>query len=210
MLLIFALWEQGTRLALENNSYVQIGPQMNLFKSLLLALAGSLFLPSIASAADVELFLLNKLDGNLNHYCIDMLGFQDRADVTGNLQTHTCYSYQGQLAVDQMMPSETLEDGKIHLYNFEVCAQVNGLTGGSTVGLGECSDDNEMQNIQLMENGNLVPAAAPSMCVTAGVSSWAGGRNGDSPHQIRTLNLQPCSGEALVYQRWGTRTEVTQ
>lgn len=182
---------------------------MRLLNSIVLAGASCLFIPSLASATDVELFLLNKLDGNLNHYCVDMLGFQDRADVTGNLQTHTCYSYQGQLAVDQKMPLEELENGKIHLYNFEVCAQINGTTGGSTVGLAECFDD-EMQNIQLMENGNLVPAAAPSMCVTAGVSSWAGGRNGDSPHQIRTLNLQPCSDEALVYQRWGTRTEVTQ
>jgi hypothetical protein len=182
---------------------------MRLFKLSLLVLASSILLPVTASAADVELYLLNKLDGNLNHYCVDMLGFQDRADITGNLQTHTCYSYQGQLAVDQKMPIEELEGGKIHLYNFEVCAQINGTTGGSTIGLAECSDD-EMQNIQLMENGNLVPAAAPSMCFTAGVSSWAGGRNGDSPHQIRTLNLQPCSDEALVYQRWGARTKVTE
>lgn len=182
---------------------------MRRIKQLTLLITGIVFIPLTASAADVELFLLNKLDGNLNHYCVDMLGFQDRADVTGNLQTHTCYSYQGQLAVDQQVPSEELANGKVHFYNFEVCAQINGTTGGSTVGLAECSDD-EMQNIQLTENGHLVPAAAPSMCVTAGVSSWAGGRNGDSPHQIRTLNLQPCSDEALVYQRWGTRTAVTE
>ena len=181
---------------------------MRLINSILLVIIGALALPLSASAEEVEIYLINKLDGNLNHYCIDMQGFQDNARPEDNLQTHTCYSYQGQLAVDQIIPTEVLENGKIQLVNFDVCAQINGTAGGSTIGLAECSDD-ETQNIRLLENGNLVPDAAPSMCITAGVSSWAGGRNGDSPHQIRTLNLQPCSQEAFVYQRWGTRTQMT-
>jgi|TARA_B110000483_G_scaffold216665_1_gene268425 hypothetical protein len=181
---------------------------MHIFDKLILVLASSILFSSMASAEDVEIYLVNKLDGNLNHYCVDMLGFQDNADVTGNLQTHTCYSYQGQLAVDQKMPLEELENGKIHLYNFEVCASINGTNGGSTIGLAECSDD-EMQEFTLTDTGNIVPTAAPSMCFTSGIASWAGGRNGDSPHQIRTLNLQPCSDEAMVYQRWGTRVKMT-
>lgn len=182
---------------------------MQRFYHLVLVFAGFSFLSPGATAQDVELYLVNKLDGNLNHYCVDMLGFQDNANPEGNLQTHTCYSYQGQLAVDQKIPSEELAGGKIHLYSFEVCAQINGTSGGSTIGLAECSD-NEMQVINLTENGQLIPEAAPTMCFTAGTSSWRGGRDGNSPHQIRTLNLQPCSDEALVYQRWGARTGVTE
>lgn len=181
---------------------------MRRIHQLLLVLASSFLFSSLASAQDVEIYLVNKLDGNLNHYCLDMRGFQDRADVTADIQTHTCYSYQGQLAVDQKMPLSEIENGRIHLESFEVCASINGTSGGSTIGLAECSDD-EMQKINLTENGQLIPEAAPTMCFTAGTSSWRGGQDGNSPHQIRTLNLQPCSDEALVYQRWGTRESMT-
>ncbi|MBT5330490.1 MAG: RICIN domain-containing protein [Porticoccaceae bacterium] len=183
---------------------------MHRIYQLILAVAGFSFLSLATVAEDVEIYLINKLDGNLNHYCLDMLGFQDNANPEGNLQTHTCYSYQGQLAVDQKMPVEEVAMGKINLYSFDRCARINGTNGGSTIGLAECSDDDEMQKIMLTENGQLIPEAAPTMCFTSGTSSWRGGRDGNSPHQIRTLNLQPCSDEALVYQRWGTRTGVTE
>jgi hypothetical protein len=175
---------------------------------LLLILTTSLLMPSLASAAKVEIYLLDKLDGNLNHYCIDMQGFQERADVNGNLQTHTCYSYQGQLAVDQTMDTMNIDKGMLKVDAFNVCATLHGTVAGSTIGVTECTGANE-QKFELSANGEIRPTAAPTMCLTSGPSSWAGGRNGDSPHQIRTLNLQPCSDEAMVYQRWGTREEMT-
>ncbi len=181
---------------------------MRIINKLILVLASSFLFPSMANAANVEVYLLDKLDGNLNHYCIDMLGFQDRADVTGNLQTHTCYSYQGQLAVDQTMETAHINQGMFKVLEFDVCMGINGTTAGSTMAVHECSDAEE-QNFAMSDNGQIRPETAPSMCLTAGPSSWAGGRNGDSPHQIRTLSLQPCSEEALAYQRWGTRIEMT-
>lgn len=130
--------------------------------------------PSIASAANVEVYLLDKLDGNLNHYCIDMTGFQERADVNANLQTHTCYSYQEELAMDQTMDTSDIENGAFKVLGFDVCMTIHGTRGGSTIGVSECDGKGE-QHFELTENRQIIPASAPSMCLTAGVSSWAGG-----------------------------------
>lgn len=175
----------------------------------ILIVLSAMFFPLLASAAKVEVYLQDKLDGNLNHYCIDMMGFQERADITANLQTHTCYSYQGQLAVDQTMDTADIEKGMFKVQSFDVCMTLNDTVGGATVSVAKC-EDNPTQQFELAENGQIIPASAPTMCLTAGPSSWAGGRNGDSPHQIRTLNLQPCSDEALAYQRWATRETMAK
>ena len=47
-----------------------------------------------------EIFLLNNLDENRG-YCLDIKGYKTNADPTRGLQAHTCYSYQGSIAVDQ-------------------------------------------------------------------------------------------------------------
>lgn len=181
---------------------------MRIFNKLILVLTSSFLFSSMASAENVEVYLLDKLDGNLNHYCFDMQGFQQNADLDGFLQTHTCYSYQGQLAVDQTMSTVDIGNGMFHVMEFGVCATLAGTVAGSRIVWAEC-DGRAEQELNMSDNGQVVPAAAPSMCMTAGPTSWAGGRNGDSPHQIRTMLLQPCSDEALAYQRWGTRIEQT-
>lgn len=184
---------------------------MSLFSKISLIIA-SLFLSLSAIADDVEIYLLDKLDGNLNHYCIDMRGFQERADINENLQTHTCYSYQGELAVDQVVNTDDIANGTFKFKAYDVCMTLNGVDAGATIGLKECSDENELQNFELTANGHIMPTVETRnpMCLTSGPSSWLGGRDGTSPHQVRTLNIQPCTDEAAKYQAWGTRSEMTE
>ena len=47
-----------------------------------------------------EVYLLNNLN-DTRGFCIDMTGYKTNADVNKALQTHSCYSYQGSVSVDQ-------------------------------------------------------------------------------------------------------------
>lgn len=174
------------------------------------------FLPSHSSAEVVEVYLLERLDGDLNDYCIDVNGPPHRLELEKPIQTHTCYSYKQDPpppTVDQAMNSEDIAAGKIKLVEIGLCGQVDGDQPGATVSLVECADIEE-QSFELRDNGQFVwkssnyDALNPELCLTAGPISWLGGRPGGPPsrHQVRTLHLQPCGEEASAYQRWGTRT----
>ena len=47
-----------------------------------------------------EVYLLNSLN-DTRGFCIDMTGYKTNADINKALQTHSCYSYQGSVSVDQ-------------------------------------------------------------------------------------------------------------
>lgn len=172
--------------------------------------------PVHVSAEVVEVYLLDRLDGDLNDYCIDVNGPPHRLELEKPIQTHTCYSYKQDPpppTVDQAMNSEDIAAGKIKLAEIGLCGQVDGNQPGATVSLVECADVEE-QSFELRENGQFVwnssnyDALNPELCLTAGPISWLGGRPGGPPsrHQVRTLHLQPCGEEASAYQTWGTRT----
>lgn len=177
---------------------------------------GMLLAPVHASAEVVEVYLLDRLDGDLNHYCIDVNGPPHNMELEKPLQTHTCYSYRADPPPptdDQAMNPEDIAAGKIKLAAVGLCGQVDGTQPGATVSLVECQDIEEQSftlrgNGQLLWNSSNYDPLNPELCLTAGGISWLGGRPGGPPsrHQIRTLNLQPCGDEASVYQRWGTRT----
>ena len=181
------------------------------------ALATALFSVNV-SAEVVEVYLLDRLDGDLNVYCIDVNGPPHRLELEVPIQTHTCYSYRDDPpapTVDQGMNSEDIAAGKIHIFQIGLCGQVDGDVPGATISLTECADIEE-QRFELRENGQFVWKSSnygplnPELCLTAGPISWLGGPPGGPPsrHQVRTLNLQPCGAEAEAYQRWGTRTEM--
>ena len=61
----------------------------------------SLLLLSGPVAAElVEIHLIDLLDEDRG-YCLDIKGFKSKAKIDRGLQAHTCYSYQGNIAVDQ-------------------------------------------------------------------------------------------------------------
>lgn len=162
------------------------------------------------SAEVVEVYLLDRIDGILNHYCIDTNGPPQGMQLDTPLQTHTCYSFQGALTADQAMDTDDIADGKIRIMSVDLCAQLDGTEPGATITLTECADIEE-QRFELRENGQFASTLHPELCLTAGPTSWLGGPV-DAPNerQARTLHLQRCGDEALRYQRWGTRTEMPE
>lgn len=170
--------------------------------TILLALVG---FSSLASAENVEMTLSDELDGDLNSYCLDMRGYQTSADPAKGLQAHTCYSYQGSLAVDQIYDTDRFADGILYLPNFDVCATLSGLNAGANINLAKC-DGQDLQKISLTDSGKLSPASAMNMCFTVGKDTRLG-RGGTSQHQIKSLSLQACSDDLAAYQTWRTRTK---
>ena len=48
----------------------------------------------------VEIYLIETLD-EPRGFCLDIKGYKSNANIDNGLQAHTCYSYQGEIAVDQ-------------------------------------------------------------------------------------------------------------
>lgn len=154
-------------------------------------------------AGSVEVTLKDDLDGNLNGYCLDILGGGQNIDPAGGLQAHTCYSYRGALGSDQAVNPALMSNGTIKLPAFDVCAVIDMPEIGSKVMLESCAERPEQKFI-MAENGTISPSLADNLCFTAGVDTVRG-RNGTSPHQIKTLTLQPCEASNAAYQEWRTR-----
>jgi len=183
---------------------------LNLAKntSLAVTLFISLSLSSQLMAQDVEVYLLDRIDAILNHYCLDVNGPPHSMQLETPLQAHTCYSYTGELTADQAIESEDIATGKIRIKSVNLCAQLDGNEPGATITLADCADSDE-QSFELRENGQISPTAYPELCLTAGPTSWLGGQPGNlNENQARTLHMQRCGDEALRYQRWGTRTQM--
>ena len=89
-----------------------------LLKEILLIL-----LSQTAWAANLaEIQLVDRLDDQRG-YCIDIRGHKERAKVLRGIQAHTCYSYQGQIGVDQAFDTSLIAIGKFYLPAFDVCME---------------------------------------------------------------------------------------
>ncbi len=184
---------------------------MRKFKNSILATIalGTFALSSYLSAEPVELYLLDPIDGILNHYCLDTNGPPTNMQLEAPLQAHTCYSYQGELTADQAMDSDDIVKGRLRITAVDLCAQLDGNEPGATIRLAEC-EVGENQNFELRLNGQIAPTAYPELCLTAGPTSWRGGPAGGpyNDNLARTLHLQRCGDEAVRYQSWGTRVGI--
>ena len=80
----------------------------------------------------VEVTLVDKLD-EPRGFCFDTLGFQAEARPEEGLQTHSCYSYQGQLAVDQAFDGDLIPEGTFRLIEYDVCMTLTGTSAVSSL-----------------------------------------------------------------------------
>lgn len=55
---------------------------------------------TLIKSEEIEIYLLKPLNDSRG-YCIDILGSKSNADINKGLQSHTCYSYQGEISMDQ-------------------------------------------------------------------------------------------------------------
>ena len=137
-------------------------------------------------------------------YCLDVVGSQRRAMPERGLQAHTCYAYQGRIAVDQSFDVAQLRAGRWRLPAFEVCMRAAQPGTGARLQLTRC-DESPAQDFSLMPDGRITTGANPELCVTVGAASGRPGGGGNPVHLMRALTLETCRAEDGERQRWVLR-----
>ena len=154
-------------------------------------------------AETVEVYLLNNLN-DTRGFCIDMTGYKTNADVNKALQTHSCYSYQGSVSVDQGFDVSKISNGEFNLPFFNVCMEVENAESSSGLILRGC-DKSPKQQFVFEDDGKIKPINDPGLCLTASGDYREGG--GGSPvHLIRDLSLLVCDASFSTRQNWGVRS----
>ena len=148
----------------------------------------------------VEVQLMDKLDEQRG-FCIDIRGHKERAKVHRGLQAHTCYSYQGQLSVDQAFDKQLISRGKFYLPAFDVCMEADGSVSGSRLNLEACNDTSA-QRFKLTANDQIKLVSNDELCLTIDSSGSKQGSGGAPPHLLRTLSLRNCEKSGTRYTTW--------
>lgn len=168
------------------------------------ALVGALLLSAGLSAeTPVEVTLTAELD-EPRGFCFDTRGFQANARPEDGLQTHSCYSYQGQLGVDQAFDADGVADAVFRLIEFDLCMTATALAAGAEFALEPC-DGSANQRFEHRPDGRVVSLAAPGHCVTAGEGPSRHGGGGSPVHLIRDLTLEACDSGRGDRQQWRLR-----
>ena len=105
----------------------------------------------------VEFYLLSDLD-EPRGFCLDIRGYKSSANIDRGLQAHTCYSYQGSVAVDQGFDAKKLNDNTFYIPEFNVCMEVERAEAGSSLILKACNDT-QPQKFIFNDSGTIVLAS---------------------------------------------------
>jgi hypothetical protein len=152
----------------------------------------------------VEVYLLNTLNDSRG-YCIDMMGYKTDSDINKSLQAHSCYSYQGEVSVDQGFDISKIANEEFYIRHFKVCMEAEKIEESSALNLNTC-DKNNKQKFILQSDGKIQPKENLNLCLTVSENFSEGG--GGSPvHLIRALSLENCNDALSSYQKWGIRTK---
>ena len=101
----------------------------------------------------VEIYLNNFLD-EPRGFCLDIKGYKSSASVERGLQAHTCYSYQGEVAVDQGFDFARLANQEFYLPNFDICMQAENDQETAELILRSC-DKSTLQQFVLRDDGKI-------------------------------------------------------
>ena len=154
------------------------------------------------SSKNYEIYLLEQLNENRG-YCIDIKGSKLNADPDNGLQAHTCYSYQGEVSVDQGFDNVKIDDDEFYMPFFDVCMEAENTSASSTLKLRGCNK-NEKQKFKFNNNEEIVLNDNTNLCLTVSENSREGG-GGTPNHLIRDLTLDNCSTDISSRQKWGLR-----
>ena len=149
-----------------------------------------------------EIYLLEQLNENRG-YCIDIKGSKLNADPDNGLQAHTCYSYQGEVSVDQGFDNVKIDEDEFYMPFFDVCMEAENTSASSTLKLRGCNK-NEKQKFKFNNNAEIVLNDNTNLCLTVSENSREGG-GGTPTHLIRDLTLDNCSTDISSRQKWGLR-----
>ena len=159
--------------------------------------------PNIVLSEAVEIYALNQLD-EYRGYCLDIKGHKLKARTNKGLQAHTCYSYQGEIAVDQGFDSLKLSQNQFFLPAFDVCMEVASVSTSAPIKLSTCNSG-ALQKFEWDTKGRVHPISDRKLCVTIAQGQSRKGGGGSPVHLKRNLTLQPCSNALRPYQIWSTR-----
>lgn len=148
----------------------------------------------------VEIQLVDKLDEQRG-FCIDIRGHKERAKVHRGLQAHTCYSYQGQLGVDQAFDKQLITRGKFYLPAFDVCIEAGGSVAGSRLNLEACNDTDK-QRFEFTANDQIKLMSNEELCLAIDASGSKQGGGGTPLHLLRSLSLANCEKSGTRYTNW--------
>ena len=178
------------------------------YKKFLLFLGATVLLCIIASIVWsksevklVEIKLINNLDDKRG-FCVDIKGHKNRAKIERGLQAHTCYSYQGDIAVDQGLDANRLKQKELFFPHFNVCVHPSSYNNPLSLTLVKCKNTQEFifyedNTIRLKNNTNL--------CLTVAKKPSQKGGGGSPVHLKRNLSMQICTKEDFAYQTWVLR-----
>ena len=149
----------------------------------------------------VEIKLIDNLDDKRG-FCIDIKGYKSRAKIERGLQAHTCYSYQGEIAIDQGLDANKLKKKELFFPNFDVCIHPSSYNNPLILTLIKCKNSQEFifdkdNTIRLKNNSNL--------CLTVAKEESRKGGGGSPVHFMRNLSMQICNNKHSVYQNWVIR-----
>jgi len=155
--------------------------------------------PAASAAGTSEIALVATLD-EPRGYCVDMTGSKQSAQTSSPLQTHTCYDYEGSIAVDQGVTTKGVAKGSLRFPSFLVCVVGTGVKAGSNVTLTPCGASG-LKAITMNKSGQIKPVASGSLCLTAGTNTVEGG-GGNPVHLKRGLTWETCNASAATLQQW--------
>ncbi len=172
-------------------------------KRLFLLTVSCMFATAALADKAVEVVLVEHLPDEARGWCIDAAGHQQNAIMEGGVHGHTCYSYEGQIAVDQGFSEEGIKQGFFRLVEFDHCMSLAINKPDSWIALTPC-DGRIEQQFDITDEGLVISKAAPELCLTLGLDMVYGG-GGNPIHIIRTATLDTCSEDKAKYQRWRYR-----
>jgi hypothetical protein len=151
----------------------------------------------------VEVYLLDQLD-DYRGYCIDIKGYKSKAKINKELQVHTCYSYEGKIAVDQGFSALKLTKNKLFLPAFDVCMEAVSAVVSSNIRLSHCRDE-KFQEFKWDEKGRIHLISNLKLCLTVAQGESKKGGGGSPIHLMRNLTLELCSDTLNHFQIWDVR-----
>jgi hypothetical protein len=169
-------------------------------RTLLTAIFLTLFSQTAWGVNLAEVQLVNKLDDQRG-YCIDIRGHKERAKVQRGLQAHTCYSYQGQIGVDQAFDSSLIAIGKFYLPAFDVCMTAKNPSQGSHLILTRCADQ-DLQKFDLNSFNEIRLIVNNELCLAVNDRDSQEGGGGTPVHLMRRLTLESCATTKAKYRHW--------
>jgi hypothetical protein len=158
---------------------------------------------NVLADTPMEIVLAEHLPDEDRGWCIDAAGHQRNAIMAGGVHGHTCYSYEGQIAVDQGFDAEAVAEGFFRLSAFDHCLTLATTEPDSWIALTPCDGRTE-QGFEMTADGLIRSKAAPELCITLGTDTVPGG-GGNPIHQVRTVTLDTCNEDKAGLQRWRLR-----